>query len=137
MIKMKKSIFLLCLPALLLVISCNKSNDTTLTITRVMLPGTWMVSETTKKATYEVVIQIDTTTSNGVLISNFAGSGQNVKAIAYLSGSSLSLATNEQLSNQWIVNGSGSFSSTTRIDWPYSLNDGANLTFIHAIYTKK
>jgi hypothetical protein len=117
--------------------SCNKDNGSTPVLSRSSLTGTWMVSETKKKATYEVTILIDSTTSNGVLISNFAGAGQAVYAIAYLSGTTLALKSDELLSNGWIINGSGTVSGTTRIDWPYSLHDGANLTNIQAVFTKK
>lgn len=117
--------------------SCNKDNGSTPALSRSSLTGTWLVSETKKKATYEVTFEIDSTTTNGVLISNFAGSGLNSKATAYLSGVTLTLKGDDLLSPGWIVNGSGTVSGTTRIDWSYSLHDGANLTNIQAVFTKK
>ena len=135
--RVSKYILLLSFFAVFLVSSCNKDNSTTQSLTRASLTGTWVVNETFKKTTYEVTILVDSTTSNGVLISNFAGAGQNVKAMAYLSGVKLSLTSNELLSNGWIVNGSGTVTGTTRIDWPYSLHDGANLTTIQAAFIKK
>jgi len=96
-----------------------------------------MVTESSKKATYEVTILIDSANSNGVLIANFAGAGQNVKAVAFLTGNTLSLTNNELLSNEWIVNGSGMVTGTTRIDWSYSIDDGANLTSVKAVFMKK
>ena len=135
--RVSKYILLFSLSAVFFVSSCNKDNSSTQLLTRASLKGTWVVNETFKKTTYEVTILIDSTTSNGVLISNFAGAGQNVKAIAYLSGVKLALTSNELLSNGWIVNGSGTVTGTTRIDWPYSLHDGANLTTIQAVFTKE
>jgi hypothetical protein len=117
--------------------SCSKDNNNITEITRASLTGTWMVNETGKKATYEVTIMIDTTSGTGVLIWNFAGAGQNVKAIAYLTANTLALANNEQLSNGWIVNGSGVVSSPTLMNWTYSINDGADLTSFKAVFTKK
>ena len=135
--RVSKYTLLFSLIAVFFVSSCNKDNSTTQLLTRASLKGTWVVNETFKKTTYEVTILIDSTTSNGVLISNFAGAGQNVKAVAYLSGVKLALTSNELLSNGWIVNGSGTVTGTTRIDWPYSLHDGANLTTIQAVFTKE
>ena len=137
---MKKQITYLLLFSLLAVFfasSCNKDNGTTPAVTRDSLRGKWMVNETKKKITYEVTILIDSTTSDGVLINNFAGGGPTVNAFAYLSGNTLALTNNELLSNGWIVNGSGTVSGTNRIDWPYTLHDGANQSSIHAVFTKK
>ena len=135
----KQGIFFLLIPLLagLLVSSCGKDNGATPTLTRELLTGKWMVNETKKKITYEVTILIDSTTSSGVLINNFAAGGPTVYAFANLSGNTLALRTNELLSNGWIVNGSGTVSGTTRIDWPYTLHDGSNQTSIQAVFTKK
>ena len=135
--KVSKYILLFSLLAGFFASSCNKDNGSTQVLSRASLTGTWMVNETKKKTTYEVTFLIDSTTSNGVLISNFAGAGQAVYAIAYLSGITLSLTNNELLSNLWIINGSGTVSGTTRINWPYTLHDGANQTSIQAVFTKK
>jgi hypothetical protein len=118
--------------------SCTKDSDPTPEeLNRSSLTGTWMVSETSRKITYEVTISIDTASSNGLLIRNFAGAGQDVQARAFLSGTTLSLPTNELLSNGWVVNGSGTVTGTTRINWPYTLHDGANLYTLEATFTKK
>jgi len=135
--KINKYILLFSLLTGIIASSCNKNNENTPILSRTSLTGTWMVNEAKKKATYEVTILIDSATSNGVLIANFAGAGQDVKAIAYLSGNTLALKSNELLSNGWIVNGNGTVSGLTRIDWPYTLNDGANQTNIQAVFTKK
>ncbi len=117
--------------------SCAKESTDSLVINRSSLTGTWSVYETSKKNAYEVTIEIDSSSSTGVLIRNFAAAGQSVKAVAYLSGSQLSLANNQLLSNGWIVNGTGTLSGSTKIDWPYTLHDGANLYSIQATFTKK
>ena len=135
--KTRKYILLFSLFAVFSVSSCNKDNNTTQSLSRASLTGTRMVNEIFKKATYEVTILIDSTTSDGILISNFAGAGQNVKAIAFLTGVTLALTSNELLSNGWIVNGNGTVTGISRIDWPYTLHDGANMTTIQAVFTKK
>jgi hypothetical protein len=121
-----------------LLTSCTKDSSSTPTdLTRSSLTGTWMVTETAKKITYEVTIAVDSSSVNGVKITNFAAAGQNVKATAYLTGTTLALSKDELLSNEWIVNGSGTVNGTTLINWQYTVNDGANLISIKATYTKK
>jgi hypothetical protein len=117
--------------------SCSKDNDNVLPITRVSLTGTWMVNESGKKSTYEVIIQIDSTSTTRVLIWNLAGSGYYVKTLANLSDNILAITNNERLANGWIVNGSGTISSPTLMNWTYSINDGADLTTYKAVFTKK
>jgi hypothetical protein len=135
--KVSKYIHLLLLLVVFFVCSCNKDSGSTPSITRNSLTGTWLVNETTKKNTYEVIIQVDSTNSTGVLISDFGGGGQNVKAKATLSGNIVSLSSDELLSNGWIVNGSGTVSNTSRLNWTYSIHDGANLTNYTAVFTKE
>lgn len=132
---MKKYILVFILPAVLLFPSCNKDNGTTPEITRNSLVGKWLVTETQKKITYEVTISLDTS-KTGVLINNFAAGGPNVNAIAYFSGTTLTLPTDELLANGWIVNGRGTV-STNRIDWPYTVHDGATLNSYQSVFTKQ
>lgn len=135
--KVSNYILLSTLLAVFIASSCNKDSNTTPVLTRSSLTGKWMVNESKKKITYEVTISIDSSSTNGILINNFAGGGPNVNAIAFLSGTTLALETNELLSNGWIVNGSGSVSGTNRIDWPYTVHDGATQISVQAVFTKK
>jgi hypothetical protein len=135
--KFSKFLLIIFLIAGFFTTSCNKDNGNTPALTRNSLTGKWLVNESKKKATYEVTFLIDSTTTNGVLINNFAGSGPTVNAVAYLSGTTLSLKSNELLSNGWIVNGSGTVSGSNLITWPYSLHDGANLINVQATFTKE
>jgi hypothetical protein len=135
--KVKKYFLLVFLLAIIFVFSCNKDNGPTTSISRSTLLGKWLANEIPKKNTYEVDIQIDSTIFNGVLISNFGGSGQTVKAKASLTGNTLSLNTDQLLTNGWLVNGSGNVSSTTQISWSYSIHDGANLTNYTAVFSKE
>ncbi|MBE0648867.1 MAG: hypothetical protein IH596_13940 [Bacteroidales bacterium] len=99
--------------------------------------GIWSVTETETRLTYEVNIEIDTKSQNGgVYIYNFANSGTSSNpAYAFVSGNTISLDINQVIGDNWIVNGSGSLSGT-KINWPYTLNDGATLHYISAVYTK-
>lgn len=134
--KISKLILALCLISGFFNTSCNKDSSSTPEITRSSLLGTWLENDSGKKLTYEVIFQADTS-ATGILIVNFGGCGQNMKAIAYLSGTTLALKNNELLGNGWVINGSGTVTGTTLINWPYSLHDGATLTNIQATFTKK
>jgi len=99
--------------------------------------GVWSVSETETRLTYEVNIEADTKSQNGgVFIYNFANAGTSSNpAYAFVSGNTISLEVNQVIGDGWIINGSGTLSGST-INWPYTLNDGANLHNISAIYIK-
>lgn len=135
--ELTKLITAFCFLACFFIASCTKDSSTTPAITRSSLLGTWLENDSGKKVTYEVTFKADSTTSDGILIFNFGGSGPNVRAIAYLSGKTLALTKDEVLTNYWVVNGTGNITGTTLINWPYSLFDGANLTNIQATFTKK
>ena len=104
---------------------------------RQLFTGVWSVSETETRLTYEVSIEADPKSQNGgVYIYNFANAGTSSNpAYAFVSGNTISLEVNQVIGDGWIVNGSGSLSGS-RINWPYTLNDGANLHNISAVYTK-
>jgi hypothetical protein len=119
--------------------SCTKDSNTIPdgTDIRAAMTGTWLVNEQVKKITYEVTISKDTTSSNGILINNFGDAGQAVQAIAYLTGTTLNLKTNELLVNGWVINGSGTLSGTSKIIWTYIIHDGANQIDVTATYLKQ
>ncbi|MBN1199562.1 MAG: hypothetical protein JXA23_09440 [Bacteroidales bacterium] len=104
---------------------------------RQIFAGIWSVTETETRLTYEVNIELDPLAQNGgVFIYNFANSGtSSVPAYAYVSGNTISLEVNQVIGDGWIINGSGTLSSS-RITWPYTLNDGATLHYISAVFTR-
>lgn len=99
--------------------------------------GIWSVTETEARLTYEVNIVIDPQSQNGgVFIYNFANAGTSSNpAYAFVSGNTISLEVNQVIGDGWIINGSGSLSGS-KINWPYTLNDGANLHHVSALFTK-
>jgi hypothetical protein len=98
--------------------------------------GNWLVSEQWNKLTYEVTISADNATSDGVFITNFSDAGTGISAYAFIQGNSITLTQDEHLSNGWVVNGGGTLSGTTKITWSYTRNDGADLIYATAVYTK-
>jgi hypothetical protein len=125
--------------ATVLLSACTKDSNTIPAGTdiRAAIAGNWLVNEQYTKNTYEVTLSKDTASTDGVLINNFGASGVNVTAIAYLSGTTLNLKTNELLSNGWVVNGSGTLSGTSKIIWVYTIHDGANQINAQATYLKQ
>ncbi|NQV02549.1 MAG: hypothetical protein HQ542_07885 [Bacteroidia bacterium] len=97
----------------------------------------WSVTETETRLTYEVSVELDPTSqSGGVFIYNFANAGSSSNpAYAIVSGSTITLEVNQVIGDGWIINGSGTLSGS-KINWPYTLNDGANLHHISAVFTK-
>jgi hypothetical protein len=101
--------------------------------------GIWTVNENWTKLTYEVSITSNPSSSDGVFIENFAGSGSGVKTQATVSGNNITISPLPQtLSTGWIIdNGSGGLQGTTKINWNYVFNDLANTYTAIAVYTKK
>ncbi len=135
---MKKYTILLSLFAwsvIILYSGCSKSSpEPSPSDPRQPFLGRWGVTETSTKNYYTATITADASTSDGVFISNFAASGSTVQTHAVVSGNTITV-NSQQLSNGWIVNGSGTYASG-KITWPYSINDGANLTNYISVFTK-
>jgi hypothetical protein len=117
---------------------CTKESDTTTDSgNRAAFLGKWSVSETWTKLSYEAIISADPSSSNGVFISNFGGTGTTSNpAAAMVSGTSIVLDANQVIGDGLKINGSGSLSGT-KINWNYTIEDGANLIHAVATYTKQ
>jgi hypothetical protein len=99
--------------------------------------GQWMVNETWTDLTYEVTITSDPNSSNGVFIKNFGNVGNNYPpAGASVNGNNIYLDPDQVIGDGIIINGSGSMSGTTKINWGYTMNDGATLITATAVYAK-
>ncbi len=100
--------------------------------------GTWGVDEQETKLTYEVTISIDASSSTQVLISNFANAGSSSNpARAEVSGNNIFLNADQIIGDGWKINGAGLMNTSTKITWAYTLDDGATLHNLSAVYTKK
>ena len=98
--------------------------------------GRWSVSETWTKLSYEVQISADPNSSDGVFISNFGNLGSgSPPAGASISGSSITLDAGQVIAG-FTINGSG-YLSSSKINWNYTMNDGATLIQAIAVYTKQ
>lgn len=122
-----------------IVMSCAKS-DTTPSPSgddRSKFLGDWSVHETHTKSDYSVTIRSDPNESTRVLIDNFGNLLASNRATGYVSGNNIYLDDNQTVGSMTILAGSGTMSGTTRINWTYSMSDGATLISATATYTKK
>ena len=104
--------------------------------TRSSFLGKWNVSETWTKLSYETTISADPNSSNGVFISNFAGTGTtSVPASAVINGSSIILDANQVIGGGLKIIGTGNLAAG-KISWNYTLDDGANIINAIAIYSR-
>lgn len=123
-------------------VACSPDNssdlDPTPTDPRAKFAGNWSVNETWTKLNYVVTITIDDGTGTGVWISNFANTGSSgLPALAYVSDNNITLAGPDQsIGEGLIVKGGGTISGTNKINWNYTINDGATLFTAVAVYTK-
>lgn len=99
--------------------------------------GTWRVDEQETKQTFEVTIEISAGSETAVKIYNFANSGSTSNpAIADVSGTNITLVPDQIIATDWVINGGGSLTTSTNINWAYTVNDGANLHSLIAVFTK-
>ncbi|HTX87443.1 MAG TPA: hypothetical protein VMC08_00510 [Bacteroidales bacterium] len=127
--------------------SCAKDTSSPSSDNRSKFLGTWNVTETYNKAgspgwlmpllTYQVTVTADPDSSTAVFISNFANAGANVKAHAETSGNNIYISPAKQvLSTGWKVDGSGTITGTTPINWIYTIDNGADIFYATAVYSK-
>jgi len=136
--KLRITIFFSFAVLVLLTSGCMKDDpNPSPTDPRQVFLGSWMVTETEQRLTYEASIESDPHSLNGgVYVYNFANAGSSGNpAYAYVSGNTITLEVNQVIGDGWIINGSGIRSGNT-ITWPYTLNDGANLHHINAVFTR-
>ena len=116
---------------------CTKDSSTTPAPSRDAFIGDWSVSETYTRLNYEVTVFADPASTDGVLIRGFAGTlATDPYAGAVVSGTTITLDSNQVIGDGLKIEGSGTFSGKI-ITWNYTIDDGANLRHALAIYTKK
>jgi hypothetical protein len=103
--------------------------------------GTWIFSESTPNrginATYDVVISKDPSNSSQVLLTNFSavGSGAN-PAYGIVTTNSITVPL-QTIATDYKVEGSGSLSNSSTMNWSYSYTTGADKTNCTATATKQ
>jgi len=95
--------------------------------------GTWSVSDNALKLNYEVTITKNPLNSTEVILSNFAGSGDEV--IGLVTGKTITIE-NQNVGSDWQVDGSGSYKSSTRLEFTYNLVIGGDSEQRLAVFLK-
>lgn len=117
------------------VISCKKDEPNEVVDSRDVFAGTWNVSDhQISKANYQVRIYKDENNSDKVWLINFHGTTDT--AFAYISNKEITLSPQEMSTTHLHTGGSGLMTGTTKIDFEYYINDGAQQDTITAVYLK-
>ena len=95
--------------------------------------GSWSVSDNATKLNYTVNIQKNPNNSPEVLIQNFAGSGDQARAL--VTGNTLTL-TSSNIGNNLSISGSGIYKNSSRIDFNYSLTIAGDQESRFALFTR-
>ncbi|MFO7723483.1 MAG: hypothetical protein R6V49_09720 [Bacteroidales bacterium] len=136
---MKKN-FALLLASIILMLawSCELIEDPDPTDPRDNYTGNWTVNEVSSlygTNNYNVSIIYDPGNSTQVLIKNFYHFGLEIETYAIATNTSLTVP--EQLVCNHTVKGKGTLSSKSKIDWTYTVNDGADIDNVTATFTKQ
>lgn len=100
--------------------------------------GSWICNETSTQngnSTYNVTITANPANSSQILLAQFyqMSSGQKVYAIVANNNATVP----EQTLTGLVIKGSGNYSTTTsKINWTYYVNDGADIDTCTAVYSK-
>ena len=121
--------------------SCEETQDLIGNITVQKLVGDWDCYEDVarKKSTmesYTVQIAADPENASGILIYNIYGLGDEVYAIANVTGSTITI--NDNVAGGFQISGTGIIASDYKeINWTYSVDDGSGVDDnFTAVYTK-
>jgi len=99
--------------------------------------GTWRFDESEAKndlAFYTVQISKDPGNSSQVLLRNFGNAGNFYSAYGIVTTNRITVSS--QTLASFTISGSGTTVSNTRMNWTYSINDGADLTNYTAVADK-
>ncbi len=139
MIKMRLfSVLTAFLIILLSIPACTEDDNTNPADDRDQFLGYWNVNETCSRDSYSIQIVIDPSNSSQVLIKNFWLIGNNEKPpYAIVAGSTITIPKQTMCDNNSNeVQGSGVLDKN-KINWHYTVNDGADLYTCTALYEKQ
>jgi hypothetical protein len=141
MMTLKSNFFRKCLLAMLpvafFVIACQP-DETEPTDDRDKFVDVWHVAEQSSiigPTSYDVHINLSTTSTTQVLMENFYNVGFAFKAVATVSGSNLTLSSQTYNASQ--LQGSGSMSGNNTINMNYTVDDGSAIDTCTATMTRQ
>ncbi len=128
-----KKIFSISLMASIFFLSSCKEDEPDVDIDdRDLFVGSWNVSDNIAKQNYSVSIKKDANNSTKIWLSNFHATDS---AFAYISSKNVSLP-NQQIATGLYAKGTALMVGTSKINWEYTVNDGADEVTIIATYLK-
>lgn len=95
--------------------------------------GNWSVSDNELKINYEVQITKNPQNSTEILLNNFANSADN--AVGLVTGKTVTIVS-QSLNNSWKVSGTGSYKSSSRLEFTYDLIIGGDKKSWQATFLK-
>ncbi|MBU2554549.1 MAG: hypothetical protein KKF98_08845 [Bacteroidetes bacterium] len=95
--------------------------------------GTWSVSDNAVRLNYQVTISSNPLNSAEVLMSNFADLGKS--AVGLVVGNTI-VVEGQTLVGNYLVSGTGSYVSDSRLNFNYELNDGIDVETRQATFSK-
>ncbi|MBI9033639.1 MAG: hypothetical protein JEZ03_04110 [Bacteroidales bacterium] len=98
--------------------------------------GTWLADDSPAKSTlntYVVTISKDPSNSAQLLLNNFHQTQQNVSGLVSASRITISGFS----TNAGSISGEGKLIGNNKIQWDYSVNDGADIIEYSAVFTRR
>jgi hypothetical protein len=136
---MKKNFALLLVAIMLMMTwSCELIEDPDPSDPRDNYTGNWTVNEVSSlygTNNYYVSIIYDPGNSTQVLIKNFYHFGLEIETYAIATNSSLTVP--QQIVCNHTVKGNGNLITKSRMEWSYTVNDGADIDNVTATFTKQ
>jgi hypothetical protein len=121
------------LVAVIIIQSCAIEDDTEYTDPREKFIGTWNVSDQPGRINYMVSIVKNPAQSTNVLLNNFADMGGSANGLVV--GSRI-IIDKQEIGNDFLSNGTGTYISSGRLEFEFVLDDGIELESRAAIYSR-
>jgi hypothetical protein len=102
--------------------------------------GVWRFTESKKNTlsqSYIVTISLDPDNSSQVILDNFCNPGTTDYGATGIVTTNQIVVSSQQLSNNWLVSGSGKLTSEGKMTWSYSITVGGDLEYYTATATKQ
>lgn len=113
--------------------SCTIEDDTGYTDPRDKFIGTWSVSDQPGRINYVVSIVKNPAQSTDVLLNNFADMGGSANGLVV--GSKI-IIDKQNIGNDFLSNGTGTYVSSGRLEFEFLLDDGIELESRVAVFSK-
>ena len=102
--------------------------------------GVWRFTESKKNTlaqSYIVTISLDPDNSSQVILDNFCNPGTTDYGATGIVTTNQIVVSSQQLSNNWLVAGSGKLTGEGKMTWSYSITVGGDLEYYTATATKQ